>query len=85
LNATFAAGIENHNDGRKMKTTDLVPIGSVMKGYTSMGIMRLVEQEVFGLNSTVAPLVDPFLKRINGTTMLELWNGDKTIEQVTVW
>ena len=58
-----------------MKTDDLVPIGSVMKGYTSMGIMRLVEQGVFGLNSTVAPLIDPFLQRINGTSMLKLWNG----------
>jgi len=62
-----------------MTPTDLVPIGSVMKGYTSMGIMRLVEQGVFGLNSTVAPLIDPFLKKINGTTMLELWKGDATI------
>jgi len=68
-----------------MKTDSLVPIGSVMKGYTSMGIMRLVEQGVFTLNSTVAPLVDPFLKKINGTTMLELWNGDATINKVTIW
>ena len=68
-----------------MKTDSLVPIGSVMKGYTAMGIMRLVEQGVFTLNSTVAPLVDPFLKKINGTTMLELWNGDATINQVTIW
>jgi len=43
LNATFAAGVENHNNGRKMTTNDMVPIGSVMKGYTAMGIMRLVE------------------------------------------
>jgi len=85
LNASFAAGIEDKSSGRKMTPTDMVPIGSVMKGYTAMGIMRLVEQGVIGLNSTVAPLIDPFLKRINGTTMLELWNGDETINTVTIW
>ena len=62
MNASFAAGVQDHNTATKMKTDDLVPIGSVMKGYTSMGIMRLVEQGVFGLNSTVAPLIDPFLQ-----------------------
>ena len=79
LNVAFSAGVENHNTGRKMTPTDLVPIGSVMKGYTSMGIMRLVEQGVFGLNSTVAPLIDPFLMKINGSTMLELWKGNTLI------
>jgi len=50
-----------------------------------MGIMRLVEQKSITLNSTVAPLIDPFLKKINGTSMLELWNGDTTIEKLTIY
>lgn len=79
MNASFAAGMQDHNKQIPMKPDDLVPIGSVMKGYTAIGIMRLVEQGAFGLNSTVAPLIDPFLKKINGTTMLEIWNGNKII------
>lgn len=68
-----------------MKVDDLIPVGSVMKGYTSMGIMRLIDQGHITLNSTVAPLVDPFLKKINGSSMLEIWNGDATIEKVTIY
>ena len=56
-----------------------------MKGYTSMGIMRLVDQKLISLNSTVAPLIDPFLKKINGTSMVEIWNGDETINKVTIY
>ena len=53
-----------------LKTDDIIPLGSIMKGYTAMAIMRLVDQGIIGLNDTVSPLVDEFLYRTNKTTML---------------
>ena len=56
-----------------------------MKGYTAMAIMRLVDQNIISLNDTVSPLVDEFLSRTNGTTLLELFNQDARINDVTVY
>jgi CubicO group peptidase (beta-lactamase class C family) len=56
-----------------------------MKGYTSMGIMRLVEQGHITFNSTVAPLIDPFLKKVNGSSLQDIWNGDETVNKITIY
>jgi CubicO group peptidase (beta-lactamase class C family) len=79
LNASFAACISDHAVGQDLKPDDLIPFGSVMKGYTSMGIMRLVESGAITLNSTVAPIIDPFLKKINGSSIQDIWGGDDKI------
>jgi CubicO group peptidase (beta-lactamase class C family) len=47
--------------------------------------MRLVEEGKVGLNDTVAQHVDPILKSGNGTTLLELWNGNQLINTVTIY
>ena len=35
------------------------------------------------IDAPVAHYVDPVLRKQNGTTLLELWNGDRTILNVT--
>lgn len=68
-----------------MKPDDLIPLGSLTKAYTSMGIMRLIESGAMGFNDTIAEHVDEILTRSNGTTLLQIWKGDQTINTVTIY
>ena len=68
-----------------MKTDDIVPLGSMTKAYTTMAIMRLVEAGKMGLNDTIVEHADEILMRVNGTSMLELFKGDKRILEVTIY
>jgi CubicO group peptidase (beta-lactamase class C family) len=85
FNTTLAAGIQDHVNQTPLKTDDIIPLGSVMKGHTAMAVMRLVDQKIIGLNDTVAPLVDDFLMRTNGTNLLKLFNGDRRVLDITVY
>ena len=68
-----------------MNTKNIVPLGSVTKTWTAVGIMRLIEEGRMGFNDTIDKHVDQLLKESNGTTLLELWNGDATINTVTIY
>eukprot|EP00035_Acanthoeca_spectabilis_P010883 m.192102 g.192102 ORF g.192102 m.192102 type:complete len:479 (+) comp15160_c0_seq2:152-1588(+) len=52
---------------------DILPVGSYAKPWTAVAVLRLVERGVISLNDLAEPLIDPFLKRINGTTLRELY------------
>ena len=41
-------------------------------------VMRLVDEGAIQKNAKVAPLVDTFLTRANGTTLGELWGSNST-------
>jgi CubicO group peptidase (beta-lactamase class C family) len=64
--------ISDHTVERYLKPVDLISIGSVMKGYSSMRIMRLFESGAITLNSTVETIIDSFLKKINGSSMQDI-------------
>ena len=71
--------------GTNITAHDLVPTGSMVKPMTAMAVMRLVEQGKVGLNDSISMHVDPILKSGNGTSMIELWNGNETINNVTIY
>ena len=80
---TAVAGL---NDRRKRTpmTSDLqFPLGSVTKTYTAASVMQAYEKGLIDIDKPIAPYVDPILQRQNGTTLLELWNGDRNISNVT--
>ena len=43
LNYTYASGVENHQTSAPLTVDSLIPLGSVTKAYTVMGMMRLIE------------------------------------------
>ena len=85
LNFTYASGIENHVTQKEMTTSSLIPLGSVTKAYTVMGIMRLIEQGAIGFNDSISIHVDEILMKSNGTTLSQIWKDDKTLENVTIY
>ena len=59
------------------------PVGSVTKSWTATAVMQLWEAGKIDIDAPIATYVDPILMRENGTTMLELWNNDTTVHNVT--
>ena len=85
-NFTFASGPNDLKDKKsKLTTEDRVGFGSLTKTYTAMGIMKLVQDGKIGLNQTISSLVDDFLQRTENTTLLEMWQGNTKINEVTVF
>jgi len=68
-----------------MTTEDLIPLGSITKSYTAMGIIRLIQAGEMSFNDTIASRVDKILMSSNGTTLLEMWQGDERINQITIY
>jgi CubicO group peptidase (beta-lactamase class C family) len=66
------------------KATDIIPAGSVTKSFTAAYVMALVDRGDMQLVDKLYPLVDTFLHRLNGTTLLQLWGNDLTIQTVTL-
>jgi len=79
------SGIDDHSSDPPtlLKQNTLIPMGSATKIYTAVAIMQLYERGIIDIDRPVHEIVDPFLNRTNGTTLLELWGEDKTINQVT--
>ena len=50
-----------------------------------MSVLRLVEEGKVGFNDSIAMHVDPILTSGNGTTLLQLWNGNPLINTVTIY
>lgn len=50
-----------------------------------MNVLRLVEKGELHFNTTIPSLVDNFLLKTNKTTILQIWDGDKTVEKVTLY
>ena len=60
-----------------------IPMGSATKLYTATALLRLQELGVLDLDRTAASIVDPFLRRTNGTSLAELWGTD-AVNRITV-
>ena len=62
----------------------MIPVGSATKAYTAATIIKLVDEGHIDLDTPVYKYVDAVLTRLNGTTLLQLWKGDRTVQTVTV-
>lgn len=76
VSVEVVAGLQDPAGTAPLTPAMLVPLGSTTKPFTVVGVLRLVEQGRFGLDDPVGPLIDPALTTWNGTTWLELWDGD---------
>jgi len=59
-----------------------IPCGSVTKSLTAVAIMNLVDNDELDLDAKVAPLVDPWLMKYNGTTLIQQFGP--TMNNVTI-
>jgi len=78
-----AAGVQGALTGEAMTTETLVPLGSVTKPWTCVALLKAAESGEFSLDEPAHRYIDPVLQAQNDTTLLELWNGDATINAVT--
>ena len=83
LNFTYAAG-PNHGK-TPLTTDDKVPLGSFTKTFTTMTIMKYVEDGKMSLNDTIGSRCDEWLKKTNGSSLVEILQGDETINHVTLY
>lgn len=79
-----AAGFDDHATGSKVTIESMYPSGSVTKTFTAVGIMRLAQQGKLDLDATAASLIDPWMKAHGRLSLKMQWDGDDTIETVTV-
>lgn len=63
VSAAAAAGYADYATDKPMTTDTLVPMGSLTKMYTAVGVLRLAEEGLLHLDDRVAPLVDAYLAR----------------------
>ena len=64
-----AAGLADPVAGRATTVRDTFLLGSATKPVTASAVLQLVDRGLFGLDDFVAPMVDSFLLRANGTTL----------------
>jgi CubicO group peptidase (beta-lactamase class C family) len=88
--AAAAYGTTNYGTGRQAEVSDKYAWGSCTKMLTGASILKLVSDGKFGLDDPVAPLIDPFLKKMASkdtsmdfTSMADLW-GAENITNATV-
>ena len=67
-----------------MAPNTMIPVGSATKAYTAATVVQLVDRGALKLDDPMHQYVDPVLRRLNATDLLTLWNGDATIQDVTV-
>jgi len=78
-----AGGINDHLTGERTTTSSRFPVGSVTKPFTCANIMQFHEKGMIDIDAPIFSWVDPVLERLNGTTMLKLWNGDAVSQTIT--
>jgi len=69
FDAVVSLGSPDGGNSDADATRDIVPAGSLTKPWTAVGVLRLVEDGVIDLDDPISPHVDPFLLKINDTTL----------------
>ena len=78
-----AGGLSNHATGTVVTPSTRYPLGSATKLHTAIACLQAAERGMLDLDAPIAQYVDPFLKRTNGTTLLELYKHNANISAVT--
>ena len=82
--ASYAAGLDDIWSGTRMTERTLIPLGSSAKTFTAAAVMQFVEKGVVSLEDPAHVRVDPVLRRLNGTSLGELWPAPSPIHNVTI-
>ena len=69
----LVAGTQDIWAGKPMTTADMIPMGSVTKSWTTVGVMQYAEAGAINLDEKASKYVDPVLNRLNGTTLTGLF------------
>ena len=85
MNFTYAAGPNDIKNDVSLKVEDKIPLGSFTKMFTTMSILKYVEEGKMHLNDTLSSRCDKWLWKTNGTSLLEIFQGDEKINQVTLF
>merc|ERR1740123_1135889 len=59
----ITAGINDHSTNTYSSNDIIYPVGSVTKGLTAVGTMRLVEQGLLSLDTKAVDILDPWLQK----------------------
>ena len=78
-----AGGLSDHATGTVVTPSTRYPLGSATKLHTAIACLQAAERGMLDLDAPIAQYVDPFLKRTNGTTLLELYKHNANISAVT--
>jgi len=84
---TVASGPNDYSDtSSELDPNTLIPVGSVTKGFTAVGTMRLVEQGKLSLDSKTSDILDPWLKEHYGITFTDHFAKfeQKQIREITL-
>ena len=82
-----AAGMDDRVRGTAMTVDSRIPGGSATKPFTATAAMGLVEAGLLDIDQPAYEYIDPWLAnqtdRTQHRTLLQLWNGNRQILQVT--
>ena len=78
------AGVGDHARGEPVHARSLYPLGSATKLYTAVACLQLAEAGKLDLDAPLHAIIDPFLNRTNGTSLLALWKGDARVNSITL-
>ena len=80
-NVSLATGLNDRVTKEKLRPTDMMMWGSVTKQYTAASVLRQVERGKLTLDEPIYTIIDPWLRKVNGTTLRKLWG--KEVEVVS--
>lgn len=90
METAAAGGIVDFSTKRKASVDDKYAWGSGTKPLTGASILKLISEGKFGLESLVAPLVDPIIGKMalqdpsqNFSKLADLW-GEKNVSAITI-
>jgi CubicO group peptidase (beta-lactamase class C family) len=78
-----AGGLSDHTTRTVVTPSTRYPLGSATKLHTAIACLQAAEHGLLDLDAPIARYVDPFLKRTNGTTLLQLYKNDANISAIT--
>ena len=81
-NAEVASGYRDLKKKIKAHPNDASLVGSATKMVTSVAVLQLVEKGIFLLEHSVSDLVDRYLMKFNGTTLVSLFGSNITLVTV---
>jgi CubicO group peptidase (beta-lactamase class C family) len=74
INLSLAAGLSDFASSRAAVPDQLVPVGSLTKIWTAVGVLQQVERHNLRLSDSIVDRAEPMFSRLNnGTSLVEDW------------